>query len=207
MSELTKNLYWSDSVPVPKQVLARLNIKAKNFSEIEKLDVQENDLLLATVDELDSYLKKNQLVGRWLLWKDTDVKVKPALLELSSVIGVLDKNCSEDTVFMMLRGALQDKSSDASESLKRILEIGRALASEKDLDTLFGLILSHARSLTNADGASIYTRDHDDNKLFLRYWQNSSVGDAAALQKIPVGDDSVAGYVARSGETLEINNA
>lgn len=207
MSELTQKIYWSDSVLVPTKVLARLNIKVKNFSDIEKLDVQPNDLLLVTVDELSSYLKKNQLVGRWLLWKDADAKVEPTLLELSGVIGVLDKNCSEDTVFMMLRGALQNNSSDASESLKRILEIGRALASEKDLDTLFGLILSHARSLTNADGASIYTRDHDDNKLFLRYWQNSSVGDAAALQKIPVGDDSVAGYVARSGESLEINDA
>ena len=47
----------------------------------------------------------------------------------------------------------------AKKMLEQLLEIGRALASEKDLDSLLGMILAHARSLTNADGASIYTRD------------------------------------------------
>lgn len=206
MPEAEYNLYWSGNIPIPKSVLSRLNLIAKSFSSLEKLVIKPNDLLVVTVDEIIVCSKDTQASGCWLIWKNTDTKVEPKLLDQPNVIGVLDNNCSDDTVFMMLRGALQKSSSDASESLKRILEIGRALASEKDLDTLFGLILSHARSLTSADGASIYTRD-DDGRIFLRYWQNASIGDATARQKIPVGDDSAAGYVAITGTTLEINDA
>ncbi|OGI41253.1 MAG: hypothetical protein A2140_05835, partial [Candidatus Muproteobacteria bacterium RBG_16_62_13] len=87
----------------------------------------------------------------------------------------------------------------------RVLEVGRALASEKDLDTLLGLILTHARALTNADGASIYTRD-TGGTMYFRLWQNATTGDAGDLQKTPAGEHSIAGYVARTGEALVIDD-
>jgi len=164
-------------------------------------------LLVAAVGEISKCISNKKVQGNFLAWKPADLNLDASFLDHPNLVGVFDKNCSEDTVSTMLRLALQKTGASDSDTLKRILEIGRALASEKDLDTLFGLILGHARSLTNADGASIYTRDQEDNKLFLRYWQNSTVGDAAAPQKIPVGDDSVAGYVARTGETLAIDDA
>lgn len=207
MAEAEQKFYWSDQAPRPESVLSLLKITACKISDLEKLSVNKNDVIIATSDEVSnaSSLKKQDC--RWLIWKQPDEKIDPTLLAHANLIGVIDENCSDDTIFMILRGAQQKSSNDASESLKRILEIGRALASEKDIDTLFGLILSNARSLTNSDGASIYTRDSQDNKIFLRYWQNSSIGDAAAPQKIPVGDDSAAGYVARIGETLSIDDA
>jgi HD-GYP domain-containing protein (c-di-GMP phosphodiesterase class II) len=90
--------------------------------------------------------------------------------------------------------------------LEQVLEIGRALASEKELDTLLPLILTYARDLTYADGASIYTRDNE-GRLWFRFWQNASLGDAAAVQSVPVSEDSIAGHVSRIGETLVLDDA
>ena len=124
------------------------------------------------------------------------------------VVGALDAGSADETVRTTLTAALARSAADsdrAGQMLERVLEVGRALASEKDLDTLFGLILTHARALTNADGASIYTRDAGGT-LYFRLWQNATTGDAKDPQKIPAGEHSVAGYVARSGEVLVIDD-
>jgi GAF domain-containing protein len=86
------------------------------------------------------------------------------------------------------------------------LEIGRALASEKDLDRLLDLVLTQARRLIGADGASIYTRDKA-GKLYFRLLQNASTQSTSKAQMTLVGDYSVAGYVARTGETVNVDDA
>ena len=133
-----------------------------------------------------------------------------ALLDHPQVVGALDRSCPGETVYVTLRSALtriaQTHEGRAAQMLARVLEIGRALASEKDLDTLLGLILTHARHLTNADGASIYTRDRD-GVLYFRLWQNASVAAMASPQKTPVGEDSIAGYVARAGDAVVLDDA
>ncbi len=135
--------------------------------------------------------------------------LEDALLEHPAVVGVLDASSPPDTVYTTLRTGLsrrRDEGARAARMLERVLEIGRALASEKDLDTLLGLILTHARELTNADGASIYTRDAG-GKLHFRLWQNFSTDARASAQKTLVGDYSIAGYVARTGEVVTIDDA
>lgn len=126
----------------------------------------------------------------------------------ASVAGALDAGSADETVRATLSAALTRSMGDdtrAGQMLERVLEVGRALASEKDLDTLLGLILTHARALTNADGASIYTRD-TGGTMYFRLWQNATTGDAKDLQKTPAGEHSIAGYVARSGEVLGIDD-
>src|SRR4030065_558268 len=94
----------------------------------------------------------------------------------------------------------------AAQMLEHVLEIGRALASEKDLDSLLGLILTHARHLTGADGASVYTRDAG-GKLYFRQWQNASTGATSNARKTLVGDYSIAGHVAREGKAVMLEDA
>ena len=123
------------------------------------------------------------------------------------VAAVLDSACSVDTIFAALRAALTlCLEGQATHTLERILEVGRALSSEKDLDRLLDLVLSHAQALSHSDGASIYTRD-PNGKLYFRLWKNQSAGDAGSAQKIPVDDESVAGYVARTGDMLVLDDA
>ena len=144
-----------------------------------------------------------------VLWRE-GFALTPALVGHPRVVGVLDAHCSRETVQATLKAAFRllavESSEDAARMLEDVLEIGRALASEKDLDTLLSLILTHARGLTGADGSSIYTRDRD-GVLYFRLWQNASTTATANAQKTLVGEYSIAGYVARSGETVLLDDA
>ncbi len=146
-----------------------------------------------------------------VLWlRDAAQNVDRALLDHPQVAGALDAHCPKETAYATLKQAFalirQGSERRASRMLEHVLEIGRALASEKNLDTLLGLILTHARNLTGADGASIYTRD-SKGKLYFRLWQNASTGATSNAQMTLVGDYSIAGYVAREGKAVMLEDA
>lgn len=146
-----------------------------------------------------------------ILWvNDSQQKIDRALLDHPQVAGVLDARCSKEVAYATLKSATallrQGSEQRAAQMLEHVLEIGRALASEKDLDALLGLILTHARNLTGADGASIYTRD-GNGKLYFRLWQNASTGATSDAQKTLVGEYSIAGHVARQGKAVMLDDA
>jgi len=145
-----------------------------------------------------------------ILWLAKGASHDTALLSHPAVAGVLHPGSPAETIFTVVQVALRllqaPATNDAARRLEQVLEIGRALAAEKDLDTLLSLILTHARSLTGADGASIYTRDKN-GELYFRLWQNATNPSPAGMEKKPVGPDSVAGYVARSGEVVMLDDA
>ncbi len=138
-----------------------------------------------------------------VLWAENGM-VERALLDDARVAGVIEPASGIASVYAALAGAV--RRVQALERMRRALEIGQALAAERDLDTLLGLILTHARLNTGADGASIYTRDAD-GRLYFRLWQNASMPAPAHTERTPVGDDSVAGHVARTGEPLRVGDA
>src|ERR1043165_7498288 len=98
-----------------------------------------------------------------MVWMPTPETRHPGKwLAHTNVAGVLDAASKADVVYTTLKSAFALAANlhggRAARMLEQVLEIGRALASEKDLDALLRLILTYARSLTQADGASIYTR-------------------------------------------------
>jgi len=127
-----------------------------------------------------------------------------------AVAGVLHPGSVDETVYTVVQAALRlleaPAQSNAARMLEDVLEIGRALAAEKDLDALLTLVLTHARSLTGADGSSIYTRNRS-GELYFRLWQNASNPAPASTEMRLVGPDSLAGYVARTGQDLQIDDA
>lgn len=175
-------------------------------------------LLVLTPEQTDALLAQSRLTSpatpdflAIIIWRtDHEQPVSAALLDHPLVVGVLDGSCSAETVYASLRSGLKllhgGDESEAAQMLERVLDIGRALASEKDLDTLLNLILTHARELTSADGASIYTRDKN-GKLYFRLWQNYSTGARSNAQQTLVGEYSIAGYVARTGELVTVDDA
>ena len=145
-----------------------------------------------------------------VLWFRPSEHADPDVLEHATIAGVLRPDSQPEAVYTVLQAAFRllavQSTENTARMLEDVLEIGRALASEKDLDTLLSLILAHARSLTGADGSSIYTRDRD-GVLYFRLWQNASTTATANAQKTLVGDYSIAGYVARSGECVLLEDA
>jgi len=209
MSRTTSRLLVSRQVACNAELMAQFPpFVLVSFPDSE---FQDRDVLLLTPAEARELVDRLPELPIVLLWRDEPETVPVALQEHPRLVAVLDRNCHGDTVLAALRTALalaarlQAEIHDA-QRLERVLEVGRALASEKDLDSLLSLILEQARALTHADGASIYTRDRD-GKLYFRLWQNSSISNSAGTERRPVGEDSVAGYVARTGETVVLDDA
>jgi len=192
--------------------LARLRPhEYRRFTTAAELGDLTGAVVVATAGETATLIERPNFAGTVVVWAAQPGACQPsALLAHPSVAGVLDSGCGPDTVYATLRAALSLAANAgggrATRMLAQVLEIGRALASEKELDTLLPLILTYARSLTQADGASIYSRDADA-RMALRFWQNASLGDAPAVQSLPVSEDSIAGYVSRTGVPLLLNDA
>ncbi len=99
-----------------------------------------------------------------------------------------------------------------SEKLERILQVGIEVSTVKDVDVLMEKILTEARRLVSADAGSIYIKEGD--QLQFSYTQNETLRKRLGAGKklpyetfrIPINDQSVAGYVANTGETLNLPN-
>ena len=91
-------------------------------------------------------------------------------------------------------------------NMERLHDVGRALASEQDLDQLLDLILTHGRDLLLAEAGSIYlvTGEGEDRELLFAHTQNAKVSLPYHRFKVPVSVNLMAGFVALTGETLNI---
>lgn len=98
------------------------------------------------------------------------------------------------------------------EKLSQIVDLGHEIAQANDLDVLLERVLTLARRFFNADAGSIYIRE--GSNLEFRYTQNDTLQNKLAPGKkliystftIPVSNDSVSGYVANTGKTLNISD-
>jgi HD-GYP domain-containing protein (c-di-GMP phosphodiesterase class II) len=90
--------------------------------------------------------------------------------------------------------------------MDRLNEVGRALASEQDLDRLLDLILTHGRDLLRAQAGSIYlaVEGPGGRELLFAHTQNAVVNTAYNRFRVPVSVDSMAGFVALTGAVLNI---
>ncbi len=99
------------------------------------------------------------------------------------------------------------------EKLERLTALGIELNQVNDLDILLERVLTEARNFVNADAGSIYIRD--GNSLQFTYTQNDTLqrdlpkGDKLIYStfSIPINERTIAGYVAATGETLNLQDA
>ncbi len=109
-----------------------------------------------------------------------------------------------------LDSALQRKSRD----LHEVNKIGAALSAERDIDALLALILGKCREITAADAGSLYLVEHgkddgtsQDDRLCFTLAQNDSVVVPFEAFKIPLDQTSIAGYVALTGDIVNVADA
>jgi HD-GYP domain-containing protein (c-di-GMP phosphodiesterase class II) len=93
--------------------------------------------------------------------------------------------------------------------LRELSRVGAALSTERDLDTLLGMILKQALRLSSADAGSLYLmeRNADGTPATLRFKlsQNITLPDLPFTEfTIPIDHTSLAGYVAATGDPLMI---
>ncbi|MBN2790355.1 MAG: HD domain-containing protein [Candidatus Delongbacteria bacterium] len=97
-----------------------------------------------------------------------------------------------------------------NKKLKEILRISSEFSNIKDIDILLERVLTEARSSVNADAGTIYTKEGD--LLHFSHAQNDTLqkrlpkGEKLLYRNfsILIDEYSIAGYVASTGETLNI---
>ena len=104
---------------------------------------------------------------------------------------------------------------------EELISIGIALSSEKDTDKLLENILLGAKSITHADGGTLYLLDEENRQLGFAIMQTDSLGIARGgstgrpidLQPIPLCANgienvhNIAAYAANTGQTVNIADA
>ena len=104
---------------------------------------------------------------------------------------------------------------------EELISIGIALSSEKDTDKLLENILLGAKSITHADGGTLYLLDEENKTLnfaimqtdSLGIFKGGSTGEPIELQPIPLCNNgienvhNIAAYAANKGQTVNINDA
>ncbi len=95
--------------------------------------------------------------------------------------------------------------------LGELIEIARALTTEREIDKLLDLILEKARFICAADAGSMYVVDGDDpllarRQLHFKLSQNDSVSFDSREFSMPISTRSMAGYVALEQKTLRIDD-
>ncbi len=101
---------------------------------------------------------------------------------------------------------------DEKQKLMQIINLGLEFSQVKDVDLLLERILTEARQFVNADAGSIYVKE--DDILKFSYTQNETLQKKLPHGKkliyatfaIPINDKSIAGYVACTGSTQNIQN-
>ena len=93
--------------------------------------------------------------------------------------------------------------------LGELIEIAKAITTEREIDKLLNLILEKSRFITGADAGSIYVVEGDDPEprfraLRFKHSQNASVTFDAREFTVPVSARSMSGYVALTRKVLNI---
>jgi len=97
---------------------------------------------------------------------------------------------------------LSEQLLERNQKLSRILEVGKIMSTHTDLDSLLVTIITETSHILDADRTSLFIYDEAHQELWLR------VSEKQEISEIRFGiDKGIAGYVARTKEFMNINNA
>jgi len=102
------------------------------------------------------------------------------------------------------------KLIDAQRDQEDLINIGKSLSGEKDMEKLLRLILYLSKKITGADGGSIYLVEEDENgRKRLRFKYSHTFSREIPLEEfvMDMNNKSISGYVAVTGEVLNIPDA
>lgn len=90
-----------------------------------------------------------------------------------------------------------------------LLEIAKAITTERDIDKLLALILEKSRFITGSDAGSIYVVEGDDpdihrRRLHFKLTQNDSMTLDFSEFTVPINERSISGFAALHRKTLNI---
>jgi HD-GYP domain-containing protein (c-di-GMP phosphodiesterase class II) len=125
-----------------------------------------------------------------------------------------------DTTHGLRLGAAAGREEDLGQRLEQLNLIGASLSAERDIDRLLELILTAAKSITGADGGTLYRVTEDKTLRFeivrtssLKYYLGGTSGNPVPFYPIQLYRDGrpnhsmVAAHAALTGKTVNIADA
>jgi len=126
----------------------------------------------------------------------------------------------DSTQILDFSGQELSPEDDLVQRLERLNAIGASLSAERDINRLLEAILTAAKSITRADGGTLYRVSDDKTLRFeilrtssLKYYLGGTTGNAVPFYPIQLYRDGkpnhnmVAAYAALTGETVNIADA
>jgi len=117
-------------------------------------------------------------------------------------------------------GGAPNAAEDLGQRLEQLNAIGASLSAERDIDRLLEAILTAAKTITRADGGTLYRVAADDTLRFeivrtssLKYYLGGTTGTPVPFYPIQLHKDGkpnhnmVAAYAALTGKTVNIADA
>jgi len=158
-----------------------------------------------------------------ILVGDADEAPELAQLLTRGIYDVIPVDPSAMRLYLSLRNAwehleVRTRAESRGRWLRRyryelgeLIEIARALTSERDLDRLLTIILEKSRFITGADAGSIYVvegTDPDIKKRVLHFKlsQNDSLDFASSEFRMPISTTSIAGAAAVSRRFIAVDD-
>ena len=126
---------------------------------------------------------------------------------------IAQKTFAVENEFFIIKSLQEDyldKLIDTHRDQEDLINIGKALSSEKDQNNLLRLILFLSKKITGADAGSIYLVEEDENGAKrLRFKYSHTFSREVPLEEftMAMNKKSIAGYVAVTGEVLNIPDA
>ncbi len=203
--------------PHPLLVLVRRNAHAVLFAPIAVWETGR-ELLAAYTGPLAAHDMRLVLLGKPSAGKSLDEALNRGLCavlpeETSLVEMTVALNQAFDFMDVKSRSESRGKWLNRYRyELGELIEIARALTTEREIDRLLHLILEKSRFVSGADAGSLYVvegEDSDISKRQLRFKtsQNDSVSFDSREFTMPISRRSMAGYVALEKKTLRIDEA
>ena len=156
---------------------------------------------VASVAEADDLMRRHPYLDDLMVRPVTALRLR---LRLDRALDGLNSR----RVIQQLDAALARKSQD----LHELNNIGVALSAQRDISKLLELILAKSRAITASDAGTLYLvvrgKDQDSgNCLRFELAQNDSVPVAFEQRTVPLDESSIAGYVALSGQIVNLADA
>lgn len=148
-----------------------------------------------------------------------------AYLPLNTPLELVERmvgNALEHMNLLDSREKLGERLALAAHEIQELNQIGAALSAEHDTGALLEMILTKMREITSADAGSLYLvepipsqlpseqngrRRHLHRRLRFKLAQNDSVALKFREALLEVNESSIAGYVAQTGEGLNLEDA
>jgi len=229
-SQLPKSVYHSSTLRLEEwaEILKKNGVSLNPIPSLSEfspdpdaLNVVLLDKELASgdgIDKLEKFHRQTVPVSVvFLTSPDTEAVPEGALS--SMVSGVLQQPLKRSAFLLALRGAFRHAAlkrsahrershrTVLSRNLENLTQIGIALSAEQNIHRLLDLILTQSRELTNADAGSLYLVEEEEDgtrNLRFKHTQNDSKRIPFKEFVMPATKSSISGYVAVTGETLNI---